>query len=857
MRKKSILLRLLPWVFVIILIAAVYIVLDKIYSSPGHNFAREPKILTYEGDGKPLTMENDKLIFEMDSETSQFKVTNKETGKVWYSNPEGRENDTTAIGKTTKEYLSCTLNVHYYNDISETEMNNYTKSIINQNYQIQQEEDGAIRVDYSLGEKVFMVPNAISKENMSTLLANLPKKDQGKLKNHFSLVETKKLDKQAKKDEIIALYPSVQEQDLYILKSDRTTEHKKQAEQLLISAGYTLEDFARDQELQVGEKSSTGPVFNVSVIYRLEGNDLVVTIPYSRLTCSSDYPLVYIDVLPMFGAGGKDQKGFTLVPEGGGAVINYNNGKLSQNPYYANMYGWDYGTKRASVTGETENAFPVFGMSQEDGSFICIMESADSYGGVCADISGRFNDYNTVYGRYNILHFDSVEVDEKKSARLFLMYENEIPDDMIIQRYRFLNENGYVNMAETYGEYLRMKPEMKGESASEEMPVNVELVGAINKDEIKFGFPIDSVVPTTTFEQAEGIMNDFLEAGVKDLNLRYTGWCNGGVQQRVLTGIHVEGGLGGEAGMKKLMKSAAEKSVDLYFDGISCFAYDSGIFDGFNSLADAARATTRTVIKLYSYDIVTYRLSTWMDNPYFLVKPSYAKKCVSNLINGLKDRGAAGVAFRDIGNLLSADYQDNGTVPREQAKAMDVQTLKDATATGMKVIIKEGNAYAIPYADLITDMNLSGNAYALLDYGVPFYQIAIHGLKDYTGEAINLAGDTQTMLLESAEYGAGLNFSFMYSDTKVLQDSMFSCYSSASYLPWKEEAIAMIARYQKEMSGLNRQAITGHERLNEDVAVTTYEDGTKVYVNYGTGEFKQGSVTVPGRDYLVKRGGGQ
>ena len=646
------------------------------------------------------------------------------------------------------------------------------------------------------------------------------------------------------------------EQDLYILKSDRTAEHKKQAESLLVSAGYTEADFARDQELMAGEKSSTGPVFNISVLYRLEGKDLVVSIPYSEICCPSDYPLVYIDVLPMFGAGEKSQTGYTLVPEGGGAIIKYNNGKLSQNPYYANMYGWDYGTKRSSVTGETENAFPVFGMSHEDGSFICIMEDADSYGGVCADISGRLNDYNTVFGRYNILHFDSVDVDENKSARLFLMYEREIPDDTIVQRYRFLNDNGYVEMAETYGEYLRAKPEMKGESASEEMPVNVELVGAINKVEIKFGLPINSVVPTTTFEQAEGIINELLEAGVKDLNVRYTGWCNGGAQQRVLTSIHVEGGLGGESGMKKLMASAAAKNVDLYFDGVSCFAYNSGIFNGFNSLSDSARATTRTVIKLYPYDIVTYRLSTWMD-PYYLVKPSYAKKCAENLINGLKNRGAAGVAFRDIGNLLSADYQDNATVTREQAKAMDIQTLEDAVESGMKVIIKEGNAYAIPYADLITDMNLSGNAYALLDYSIPFYQIALHGLKDYTGEAINLAGDKQTQLLESAEYGAGLNFTFMDKDTKILQDTIFSCYASSNYSLWKEEAVAMITRYQTEMAGLNRQAITGHERLNEDVAVTTYADGTKVYVNYGANDYQEGGITVPGRDYLVKRGGGQ
>lgn len=859
MRKKSILLRLIPWIIAIVLIAGAAYVLNKIYTTPGKSFARDTKIIYFEGDGKPLTMENEQLLFEMDGATTQFKVTNKETGKVWFSNPENRENDKIARG-TTLEYLSSTLSVSYYDDITKTEMNNFTGSIKNQSFEILQEEDGTIRVNYSLGKnagKRYIIPNAMTRERYETFLKEMSKKDQGKFKNHYTLYETKKLNSKKNKDEIIALYPSVQEQDLYILKSDRKDEQKKQAEELLKKAGYTEEDYQLDQELMAGEKESSGPVFNISVLYRLEGKDLVVSVPYSEIACPSDYPLVFIDVLPMFGAAGTDQEGFTLVPEGGGAIIRYNNGKLSQSSYYANMYGWDYGTKRDSVTSETENAFPVFGMSHEDGSFICIMEGADSYGGVCADISGRLNEYNTVFGRYNILHSDNVEVDEKKSARLFLMYEKQIPDDTLVQRYRFLDGNGYVSMAQTYGEYLRAKPEMRGECASEEMPVNVELVGAINKVEVKFGLPMNTVVPTTTFEQADSIMNDLLEGGVKDLNLRMTGWCNGGAQQKVLTSIHVEGGLGGENGMKKLIASAAEKGVDLYFDGISCFAYDSGILNGFNALTDSARATTRTVIKLYPYDIVTYRLSTWMKNPYYLVKPDYAKRCADNLINGLKDRGAAGVAFRDIGNLLSADYQDSNTVTREQVKVMNTQTLEDTVATGMKVIIKEGNAYAIPYADLITDMNLSGNAYALLDYSIPFYQIAIHGVKDYTGEALNMAGDPQTLLLESAEYGAGLNFTFMEKDTRVLKDSMFSCYTSSHYSPWKEDVIAMITRYQKEMSGLNRQAITGHERLNEDVAVTTYADGTQVYVNYSARDYKAGSVTVPGRDYLVKRGGGQ
>ncbi len=859
MRKKSVLRRLIPWIIILAALAALVVfVFVPIYSAKEMSFGRETRIIYFEGDGKPVTMENDRLLFEMDGETSLFTVTDKATGKVWYSNPEKRNSDSIANG-VNKEYLSSTLSLSYYEKINQFDMNSYTHSIKNQSFEIKQEQDGSVRVNYSLRKnagKKYIVPNAITKERYDAFLANLEKKQQKKLGNYYSLWEPKKLDKKSNKDEIIALYPSVTEQALYILKSDLDNTKMTDAESLLAAAGYTEEDYALDMELMAGEKDSGGPVFDISIIYRLEGNDLVVSVPYDEICCSEDYPIVYLNVLPMFGAGSKDQTGFIFVPEGGGAIINFNNGKLSQSAYYANMYGWDYGTTRTSVVSETENAFSVFGISHEDGSFICIMEGAESYGGVSADIAGRLNEYNTVYGKYNVLHYDNVKVDAKKSATLLLMYEESIPSDTLVQRYRFLTENDYVSMANAYGEYLRAKPEMKGESASEDMPVNIELVAAINKTEVKAGLPVNSVIAATTFEQAEEIMNELTGTGIKDMNLRVTGWCNGGVMQRVLTSIHVEGGLGGENGMKKLIAAAKEKNVDLYFDGISCFAYDSGIMNGFTALSDSARTTTRAVIKLYPYDIVTYTESDWMD-PYYLVKPAYADKCTDNLIKGLKDRGAAGVAFRDIGNLLSADYHDASLTTREQVKEMNIQKLKDAVEADLKIIIKEGNTYAIPYADLITDMNLSGNAYAILDYSVPFYQIALHGLKNYTGEALNLAGDSTTLLLESAEYGAGLNFSFMQIDTKVLLDSVFSCYTSAGYDAWKNDAIAMITRYQTEMAGLNRQKITGHERLTDDVAVTTYADGTKVYVNYGTNEYSSGTVNVPARDYLVERGSKQ
>ncbi len=855
-QKKSHFLRnLIILLIVAAAVAALVIfVFIPIYSEKETTYGADPVVYGYDGDGKAMVLENDRLLFELDPTTTQFQITDKANGKIWYSNPQDRDKDPIALS-SNKEELSSTFDVTYTTNGGEVTLNNYAYSQQNQTFQISQPDEESIRIDYSIGkiEREFMIPTFITKEHYNQITDNMKKATKKKVSSNYTLIEPDKLSKVKDLDAVLAECPSIETQAVYMLKSGTSTTNKEKIEGYFAEGGYTAEDFAIDQELLASKRDNHGPVFNASVIYRLEGGDLVVEVPYSSLACDGDNPMTYISVLPMFGAAGTDQQGFLMIPEGGGAMIDFNNGKLSQSAYYANFYGWDYATERTEIVSETRNAFPVFGIGQEDGSFICIMEGATAYGGICADIAGRFNSYNTVYGKFNVLHYDKFNV-SNRTAQLLYMYENQIPDDTLVQRYRFIESGNYVDMANAYGDYLRSIPDAKYDVADAEMPVNIELVNAINKTVSKVGLPIDSPLSVTTFEQSKEIMNELLEGGVKNLFMRMTGWANGGVRQQVLTSVRPEGILGGEGKMKELIAAAKDAGVKLSFDGINCFAYDSGLFEGFLPFTHAARFTTREQVVLYNYDIVTYHQADWQDT-YYLVRPDFAQKNASNLIKYLSDKGATGVAFRDLGNLLSADYYKRNTVTREQVLKMNVETLKEAAAAGLTVTIKAGNDYAVPYADLITDMNLTGNAYALIDRTIPFYEIALHGMKDYTGEAINLAGDYQTALLESAEYGAGLNFTFMKEDTMILQNTQYSCYNSAAWDRWKDQVIPMITRYQTEMSGLNTQTITDHAYLSENVTVTEYADGTKVYVNYGTSEWASDGVTVPARDYLVERSG--
>ena len=851
---KKIILRLLSCAIVLALLAALTIfVINPLFKEEEHNVA-EVNIMYYEGPTKAMKMENDQISFELDPKTTHFKVTDKASGREWLSNPADASKDAKAVA-ANKETLSATAMVTYSTSSGTVEMNNFKYSIEGGNYNVIQQEDGSIRVDYAIGkiEKIYMIPSAITKERYDAFVGQMKAATKKKLSSNYSLYKPADLDKKKNKDEIIALYPSVVEQELYILKDGTSESNKKKIEGYWAEANYTQEDYEIDQQLVAGSKDNSGAVFNVSLIYRLDGSDLVVEVPYNDIRYKAEYPLTYVTLLPMFGAAGTADEGFLFIPEGGGALINFNNGKTLQNSYYANVFGWDYAVGRKELINETRNTFPVFGMAKNGGSFLCFMEGATSYGGIQADISGRYNSYNTVSAKYNVIHAEQYNV-SAKTAQLVYMFEKEVPQDTVIHRYRFLDSDNYVDMANAYGDYLKETyPEMAEAVASEVNPVSVELVGAIDKTVVKFGVPVDSVVATTTFQQAQDIISDLTDRGVRNLNVRMAGWANGGVTQQVFTDVDILRELGGKKSMTALIAKAKELNVPVYFDGVNCFAYDSGILEGFVPFTDAARYANRVQIELLPFDVVQYQTADWLDS-YYLVRPEYAKKNADNMLAELKKLGAYGVSFRDVGYLLSADYNPKNTTTREETKALNIQTLKDAKANGQQVMIRMGNDYAVPYANIITDMDLTGTAYSIIDQAVPFYQIALHGMKDYTGDPINLAGDYLQEFLRCVEYGAGLNFTFMAEDAKVLQDTYHSNYFGSTYAAWAEDAAAMIERYQADMDGLNQQRIVSHEKLTAHVAVTGYEDGSKVYVNYGSEDYTVDGVNIPARDYAVKRG---
>lgn len=815
---------------------------------------REYKEADYEGID--FTMESDDLLFELDKATTRFTVTQKSTGKVWYSNPTGASDDPIA-DMESKRLLQSTL-VMKYSTVNETptELNTYAHSTENGLYTLEKVDENTIRVNYSIGKvsKKFIIPPSVPEARMMEFYEKLDRSDQKKVDNYYRKIDINSLLATDDKGALLEKYPDLETTCVYEIRSATKDHQKEKLEVAFAAVGYTEEEYEKDCLIyQVGGDENK-KVYNISILYHLEDDKLVVEVPLQEIEYNSEYPITSLSILPYFGAGTSEQDGFLFVPEGSGAIINFNNGKSNLSAYYADLYGWDYGMKRSEFVDETRAAFPVFGISHSDGAVIGIVDDYTTLATIQADVSGRRHSYNYVYASYTMVHGSKMDISAKNDATI-VAYEKSLPEGSIKQSYHFIDGTTYSDMATAYREDLLEKyPELQ-KTTEAQMPISVEFIAAVDRVKQILGMPVTRPEVLTDFADAQEMLREIAANGYSNLSLRYTGWMNGGIDHSLPKDIDITGGMGGTKGLKELVALTESLGVDLYLTGRTQNAYDSDWLDGFFKTRDVAKYISREVVEIPEFSHIWFGgLSDVRMEPHFLLRPSVCVTLMDSLASYAGKYGV-GVGYEDVGYLLSGDYNPRRAVSREASMEMQTETLAGIVASGTPITVTTGNEYVLPYATLITDVDLEGKDYLIFDESVPFYELAIHGLVDYTGSAINLSGDSLDEVLKCAETGAGLAFTFYAETADLLQGTEYMDFFGANYDSWKAMANEYALRYEEEMAGLNNQYIMEHRILADGVTATVYEDNTVVYVNKTTEAYTDDTVTIPARDYLVERSG--
>lgn len=806
-----------------------------------------------EEEGKTYTVENDSLKLELDGDTTSFKLTNKVTNKIWYSNPV--DNGSTAKGKG-QDVLSSTMLVQYSNKTdNKVDIDNYSQSIKNKNYTIEQIDSTTLKVNYSVGEveKIFICPTAATQTRMNEFLSKMDESTQKRVTRQYSVYDYTKLDGEDL-DNALMMFPDLEKDPVYVLRDGISDYYAQMVQDQFMAVGYTEADYRKDKETFNIVSNKEKPVFNVSVYYILDGNEFVVKTPMEEIEYNKTYPIVELTILPYMGAGSETDKGYVLVPAGTGGIINFNNGKTGQQAYISDMYGWDYGVYRDMVVDETKSNFPLFAISRNDEAFLCTSEEGSSYATVRADISGKENGYN--YGRfsYRMLHGENMDISNKSDTTV-RVFEKSLPKENLTQRYIFSAKTDYVGLATKYREYLMKKYPTLQKKDDKNVSMAVEVLGAVDSVEHILGYPVVRSQALTTYSEAKALLQDFVKEGVSasDLSVKYSGWYNTGMKSNSSAQVNLVGRLGGASDIEDLSAYAKEQGIDLFMEGYFSYVYKDNMFDGFTQNRDAAKYCSREIAELYPIWPVSYQ--PWTDEPYYLTKPSYSKKCLEHFVEQISDLGTANVAFKDYGSKLGADYNPKDRTSREKAMNMEAESMSKLKESGSKLMTQVGYQYTVPYSDVITDFPITSSQINLIDETVPFYTIALHGLVDYTGNAVNLAEDYERNFLKSVENGAGLYYVFMDADSSELQEGLYTQYYACNYSDWKGDALAMYKRFSKELGDTYNQFIVKHEQIASGVYLTGYENGKEVIVNYNYNDYNFNGLVVPKRNFVVKGGG--
>lgn len=776
--------------------------------------------------------ENEFLQLFVEEETASVAIVNKESNEIWYSNPPDRDNDPIASG-VNSNILSAQMELSFFNRYGQrSNMNSYSDSVSYDQLNIQPLDNG-FRVQYQFGRaqrSAQDLPLMLSPERFDEL--------------------TGRLDSVGQRALLIGYRENVETGNFERNDGALTGMQLERAFTAFEEAGYTEEDLAQDMaELNFTQEREDERIFIASIEYTLDEDTLLVRVPVDEIYFDPEFPVERVSFLRFFGAGGSDEEGSLLVPDGSGALIHFNNGKTKYPSYQQTIYGQDLALlQEDDVSFEETSRLPVFGLIKEESAVLGMIEEGASVARISADVSGRNNNYNTVYPTFNVITKDDVSLQADDQSRSLSRFQEEKMSTDFAVRYAFLDgeDANYTSMAKYYQNYLVERGQLRNNKSdtTEDIPFYLQLIGSINKQQHFAGIPYQSLEPLTTFEQAESIIDQMLSQNIENIKLNYIGWFNRGINHRVPSSISVDRAIGDEDGFNQFKEYAENHRIKVFPETSLLQVRNDR---GFNVRSEASRKLTNMPVA--NYPINRARESRdQREKPIHSLSPRLVEQYTEDFIDEFMQYGMTGVTLRDLADVLNSDFRRNQQVDRVESETISVNAMEMLYNQDLDIMANGGNLYSLPYLTDIIDVPLGNTGFKIQDEAIPFYQIVLRGYIDYASTPFNMSTflNDQDYILNALEYGSNINFQWIYQSNDELKNTELDHLYSVNYERWLDQATKIYHEVNDTLKKVKDVPIQMHEKLEEDVYRTVYDNGIYVVVNYGLETFTfEGHVIEP------------
>lgn len=592
-----------------------------------------------------------------------------------------------------------------------------------------------------------------------------------------------------------------------------------------VSVKYAMSLDAETGKINIDDLKKDQIRADLTVIYTLRDGSFFVNVSMNTLSLPKGVYLEKIKVLGDFGAyeqsGAED---YIFVPDGSGALIMTGVEDAEFNPISLSVYGNDLATTDSI---EKSNCLVgAFGMKRGNGAFLCIIEQGDSIAEINANRNGE-NSLNSVNASFRTTDIYKQQNKNSVNKTYGYTYKNEIT-----LCYRFLSGKSatYSGMATACRENLIRNSVLstkKVEPQSKALPLVVSLQGGYVNAKNKY-------TVLSNFAQAKDLMTLLKAKGVNNAILRYNGLYGNANNGSNSDFGDFSKNLGKDKEFNELYSYLNSQKFSLYLDT------DILNFD-YTSSQNATNLNNKN-IKLAKNKEATFPSAFSAQS---FVSMNRVEKKVEDTLHASFDINFDGYALNDIGAYLYSDYSSDFYSRTVSNKEIFAQL--PVLATSKKLMIDTGNFYAIKSADIVSEIPMApvkaneSNAYI----GIPFVHMMLHGICEYSAPAMNSSENMTTSFLKSVEYGCLPNvlwYCSVYDDT-----------FDANYYYDKNinDVVTLYTKANSALSTIRDARMTSHDKVQDGVYCTEYNNSIKVYVNYTDAPVTINGITVGATDCVA------
>jgi hypothetical protein len=799
-------------------------------------------------DGMVLAASSNILKLFVNPETAEVAVLDSRTGVMTYTNPPDAANDPIA-GGVNRSILQSQLMVEFYdNNRLPGRYNSFDFSTSLGQFELEALSSG-LRVTYTIGDMSYqygIVPIFISPERLEYV--------------------TSKMAERAGRD-VTARYIESEEAPGFLELNEASRSGAATLRRLNESfseAGYTEEDLFADLEAS-GAGSAIPIAFVVPLEYRLDGDSLVVSIPTGQIVEKGGGKLFRIQLLRSFGAGGKDEFGYMMVPNGSGSIIHFNNGKTFAEDYTQYVYGLDPMMQEYIILGNSEPArMPYFGIQRtdEDGAhihgIIAEIQSGDTLADITASISGiegmppaqnKTNSYNYVFPSFTLRGAISLAMFGATGNEAELpVVELNFADVDIAVRYSFLTAEhaGYSGMARYAREQLIDRGVLTPNTASDgdDIPFYMSLLGSVAGQRRFLSVGYYGQYPMTTFAQAKEISDTLAANGITNQVVNYQGWFNRGFYHDVPDRIRLIGQLGSRSDLESLSRQIEAMGGKMFLD--VAFQQVSFASRRYNWQIETSRYYGGGMVAVQGQncpDCYSNRASLgYRETLYNLLSPKFLGRYIDDFLKAFDKYNVTGISLRDLGDDLHSDRKRTELINREEAREIVLDSFGRIAGAVDSIMISGGNMYSFAFGSDFINVPISHNEFYIVDGEIPFYQMLLSGSANYAGTPINLSSifDEDAIVARLVEFGASPHFKFTAEASGGLKYTGKNHVHSATFDNFRDTAIRVYSEVNSMLSLVSGSAIESHEILPDGRRRVTYDNGV-------TFEINGNNVTVAGR----------